>query len=292
MTINEKDLRTVILRRLRTQSRMSGNGTQKPWLPLRFLNKINSSKNPNSSITSVFIQTIYDRLHIIVDNSPISISKPIPVNKIDRLEIDNNGNVFCYVQGSSNCYKVLTSTVLNRKVPMIINPPVSKEDALRQIAIDHVTPIDKTLKDFNSNLTQLHVITQHINNWKVTNGITTSGQTLDQKAATSCSLPYVNITALENELSLIAGDSHYRLISANNNLSKSNLLEYKEIYKINPSQYLAVVEDNNVLDQNGNPAVIYQKLDNTQNPTIHVMSKNNITKATPCRLAQVPIDYL
>ena len=289
MIINAKDLRTVILRRLRTQSRMSGNGTQKPWLPLRFLNKIYSSKNPNSSITSVFIQTIYDRLHIIVDNSPISISKPIPVNKIDRLEIDNNGNVFCYVQGSSNCYKVLTSTVLNRKVPMIINPPVSKEDALRQIAIDHVTPIDKTLKDFNSSLTQLHVITQHIiNNY----GITTSGQKLDQKAATSGFFPYVNIAALESELSLIAGDSHYRLISANNNLSKSNLLEYKEIYKINPSQYLAVVEDNNVLDQNGNPAVIYQKLDKTQNPSIHVMSINNITKAILCRLANVPIDYL
>lgn len=288
---DQKKLKNTFVNRLKTQSRMSGNLNQKPWLPIRFLKK----NYPNCAQN--FINEIYEHLYIIVDDGPLK-AKHIFVKKIEILDINNNGKVSCCEYGCSNSYTVLTSTILNRKVPMIFDPSIPADEALRHIVIDHVTPIDKTLRDLNSQLPELRQISNHIYHWKNNNNINKSGQALDRIAASSCPpCPFVNTIALRNELTMIANDSHYRLILASDNLSKSNLFEYKEIYKIkNQVEYIAVVEDKNVFDQNGKDVVIYQQLDNTQNPNLLVTSKtnfNNITTGTsPCRLAQVPIKFL
>lgn len=290
-TFDQKKLKSTFVNRLKTQSRMSGDLNQKPWLPLRFLKK----NYPNC--VQKFINEIYEHLYIIVDYGPLK-AKHILVKNIEILDIDNNGKVSCCEYGCSNSYTVLTSTILNRKVPMIFDPPIPANEALRHIVIDHVTPIDKTLRDLNSQLPELRKISAHIYQWKNNNNINKSGQALDRIAASSFPpCPSVNTIALRNELTMIANDSHYRLILASDNLSKSNLFEYKKIYEIkNQVEYIAVVEDKNVFDQNGNSAVIYQQLDNTQKPNLLVTSKtnfNNITTgASPCRLAQVPIDFL
>lgn len=307
-TFDQKKLKNTFVNRLKTQSRMSGDLKVKPWLPINFL------KKNYPDCTQKFIIEIYKRLYIIVDEGSLK-AKHILVKDIDKLEIDNRGIVSCYVQNKP--YTVLTSTILNRKVPMIIDPSIPANEALRYIEIDHVTPIDKTLRDLNSQskLPKLGEISQYISDGKNDyiaeyiaeyskehNANPKKLPNLDTMAAASklrcLDKSYINKTkaAIERELKRIAKDSYYRLILASDNLSKSNLFEYKKIYKIKyRREYIAVVEDNNVFDQNG-PAVIYQKLNNKQKPDLLITSEtnfNNITTgASQCRLAQVPIAFL
>lgn len=293
--IPKTQLRNIIYGRLRTQNRMSGDLNQKPWLPIRFLNKLYEKSTNN------FFDMIYNRLYIIVNDSDKFYHKP--VDEIKEILIDNeNGKVYvsCDKDSEKKQLPVYTSTILNRKDRMIIDPlilidpSIPTAEALRHIVIDHVTPIDKTLKDFKSDLEALCNISQFIADNRSCLNVKKRNKKEIEEIKEKLN---IEEKKLNDELEKIANDSHYRLILASDNLSKSNLFEYKKIYKIkNQDEYIAVVEDEDVFDQNGKDVVIYQQLDNTQNPNLLVTSKtnfDNITNgASPCRLAEVPIYFL
>lgn len=300
--IPKTQLRNIIYGRLRTQNRMSGDLNQKPWLPIRFLNKLYEKSTNN------FFDMIYNRLYIIVNDSDKFYHKR--VNEIKEILIDDkNGKVYvsCDKDGKEKRLPVYTSTILNRKDRMIIDPlilidpSIPAKKAFSYIEIDHVTPIDKTLKDFKSDLEALCNISQFIAGNRSCLNVKKRNQKEIEEIKEKLN---IEEKKLNDELEKIANDSYYRLILASDNLSKSNLSEYKEIYKIDESKFIAVVEDVNVavvdddkvLDQNEKDVVIYQQLDDTQNTNLLVTSKTNFDNikngASLCRLAQVPIAFL
>lgn len=150
----KKGIATRMKQRLRTQSRLSGNKT---WLPLRFIGKIDSNLLRN------YVDKMYKELKIIIIDGNRYEHKP--VCKIDKLILSPNDNdsydVYCIYEGEK--YRVGTPIgYLNKKEQMRVND-------VDDIVIDHVTPIDTTLHDLESELTQLGKISNQVKDFKKNN---------------------------------------------------------------------------------------------------------------------------
>ena len=267
----EKGIAWIMKSRLRTQSRLSGNKT---WLPLRLIGKIDSKLRKN------YVDKIYEELKIIIIDGNRYEHKP--VCKIDKLILSPNDNdsydVYCIYEEKK--YRVGTPIgYLNKKEQMRVND-------VNDIVIDHVTPIDKTLS--NLELSELVKISEIVKDVKRKDS-GRKGSSLETEAYSSYKEQKKKIDSnnLQNDLDKIIKDSHYRLVSASMNIQKSNLIDYKEIYKVNNDYYAEIAEINKDKD------VIFQNLKNDFMESMKKSDFENLKKGKkPLRLVDVPIDLL
>lgn len=285
-TFIKSKVKTTMVSRIISQSRLSGN---KPWLPLRFIQKLGEATATH--LLSTFKNDIYNSLYIIIDGNGIT-QKHVLLKDIDVIGIRTNtngiGDVFCLYNGLE--YRVFTSTgYLNQKSAMAASD-------FSEIVIDHVTPIDLTLQELDNNgsLPNLSKISDFIKqtkkNSKLSNNKLEAQAFLDFQSASL--IPSIDIQQLGNELELIRNASHYRLMSTNVNSMKSNVIDYKKLYSdASGKQYIAFIAD--ASSKSMNDSVIYQDLSTDY---LKIMDKKSfsqkINQMKKIKLVDVPIDYL
>lgn len=282
---------------LKSQSRISGDKT---WLPLIVLRKLYSG----SDVFNQWINSIYDKTRIVIyDHAAIpACPKPILVKDIKYIGICRSGDVFALY---NDCWlQVMTPTgYLNTKCNMQIFGDC------RNISIDHMTPIDNTLRRLK--LPQLEMISRFVKVVKETQpGL--SGKELENEAFTQmCRLGsksgnrikigayssfkggIIDLISLRDELDSISNDSHYILTDGSINLKKSNLLTYTKFFKdeTGPKYYGYIGECKIDSTTDG---VIYQDLDtnypNVIYKTIWDKLENSILEEI--NAVEVPIDKL
>lgn len=261
--------------RLRRQSRISGDKT---WLPLYFLAKLYKERSDNRF--NDWIEDIYKSIYIILNID--AQNEHIKLVDIEYIGICRSGDVFALYM--DQWYQVMTSSgYLNQKTEMKIF------DDLKKIAIDHVTPIDKTLKTLK--LPQLEKISNYIKAFKL-NHPQFKGNTLESEAfnkASSVFIESVNLKKLKNELDLISADSHYRLMASAINLQKSNVLEYTKYYT-DGEKYYGFIDDNCTINLT-EKAIIYHDLDTNGLDVIDETSWNSKV-LEPIESVKIPIDKL
>ena len=260
--------------RLRRQSRISGDKT---WLPLYFLAKLYKEKSDNRF--NDWIDGIYKSIYIILNYG--THNKHIKLVDIEYIGICRTGAVFALYKGE--WYQVMTPNgYLNQKTEMEIF------DDLKKIAIDHVIPIDKTLKTLK--LPQLEKISNYIKAFKL-NHPQFKGNTLESEAfiAFTDFIGSVDLKNLKNELDLISTDSHYRLMASTINLQKSNILEYTEYYT-DGIKFYGFIDDNCTINSSVK-AIIYHDLDSSGLDVIDETTWNSkgLVEIKPVR---IPIDKL
>ena len=280
---SKKVFKNKLKGRLRRQSRISGDKT---WLPLDFLTKLYN--NCGSQDFKDWIEYIFNNIHIILSINNANIH--ILLKDIEYIGICRSGYVIALYD--DKWYQVMTPNGdLNHKCEMKIFGD------LRKIAIDHVTPIDSTLKSIK--LPQLKKISDYIKKFKENNP-QFSGNALEAKAFSSPGViisgtivningKVVNINSLTKELYVISDDSYYRLIDDNVNLQKSNLLAYKEFYKVNNIDYYGYIGKCKV--NTHTDSIIYQDLKTNYISVIDLTQWNRLTKSQ-IKTVNVPIDYL
>lgn len=169
----------------------------------------------------------------------------------------------------------------NEKVPMTVKD-------ISQIDIDHVKPIDQTLRDLGDKkkLPNLE---------RVSDQYKSMLEAFSQEGAdeskvenkTLKDLEDVDINALYNELELIRKDGLLRLMSSSYNQRKSNSSAYTSIIKNKKDGYLGLLGEA-IMDDNDEPLYLYQKL-----------SESNKTRATTTKpkgrkqaMSKALIDYI
>ena len=279
-----KDVKNRFKGRLRRQSRISGD---KIWLPLSFLAKLYDSKNHNGM--KEWIEETYNRIKIVLKFG--SDNKHINLNEVLYIGICRSGDVFAlYKEDESktaNWYQVMTpSGYLNDKIDMNINGDIGK------IVIDHVTPIDKTLKGLNCKY--LKQISEYIKQYKTSHS-NLKGYKLEIEAFNDFATKRIDIdlNRLLIELTQILNASHYRLMCGGLNLEKSNLFTYTKYFKDKTASkyyvYIGKCKINSTTD-----GVIYQDLDTNYPNVIYktIWDKLESSSLEEINAVEVPIDKL
>lgn len=248
--------------RLRRQDRLSGD---KIWLPLGLIAKIynpSGSKNPKDKRFIDWINSIAQNIFIHYEDG--GLVKASKLKDVAAIELEsnplksnpNNKKVYVILDRGGR-YEALTPTgVLNKKDYMEI-------DIIKDIVIDHVNPIDLTLRNLGNagKLTNLDTVSTAMQSSK--NVLDAYNHLLKSKKLSS-----VFKDDLYKELISISSDSPCRLMVADLNSAKSNLTEYKYIRKVkNKKEYFGIVYGD-VLneackDQFGSDYVICHCLDNS-----------------------------
>lgn len=283
---SHKELRNKFKSRLRCQDRVSGDKT---WLPLRFIAKLYSiEKKTNKRDINLFSQwldSLVDSVyvHYCKTNKETDGGKVKSANfKDDKLYLELLKNK------ESDEYKVFV--VLSKKgrrghyYPALT--PIGKGNmkdemvvkSISEIDIDHIKPIDQTLRDLK-NLSDLEKVSEYYKK------LTEQDDVDENKAAVvllSNKEISLSLDGLRNDLDRIREDGLLRLMDSNYNSLKSNGSTFKRIIK-NGHVYWGIIEDENIKDCNGNAMYLVQKLtdSNIQNnflvaaPTTYKFLKNN-----------------
>ncbi len=280
----KSDFKTKMTSRLNSQSRLSGD---KIWLPLTFIQLL--CNHNNRKIHCDFKNKIYEELKIIVKDSIDYIHENIKDFDSFILVPIQDGLYTFFAFKKSKAYQVFTPDILNKKKPLIVS-------AIDKIAIDHVTPIDLTLKAFGSKLQELKKISQIIKNFKSNNnqlqGDKLERQSYEDYERNLKFLPKINLTNLEKELDIIREDSHYRLISSEDNSQKSNFLDYRRFYK-DPTtdNFFAIIYEK--VKMNNQDMILLQDLSCTEPCVMPIQQYNQISSNwIECRQVDVDIDKL
>lgn len=274
-------LYTKFKSRLRSQDRTSGD---KIWLPLRFIAKVYSkaqkdydanNKNTMENQFSKWLDKLVDDIYIhYVENKNAENEKVEKVRfggeegKKDvhlLLEPIDNGippeEFEVYVRWIDNNSKVIRRRVLtptgrgNEKKEMVVS-------GIQDIAIDHVKPIDQTLRELESKggLKTLKIVSDYYKelceNDQLKEGNTISNLLKKDKNF---------VIKLTNDLNNIHDDSILRLMDSKLNTQKSNGSTFKKIVKDGTNYYGIIEEDiiaDDILDKENSRVVLYQKLDN------------------------------
>lgn len=267
--------------RLRCQDRTSGD---KIWLPLRFIAKVYSkakkdydanNKNTMENQFSKWLDKLVDDIYIhYVENKNAENEKVEKVRfggeegKKDvhlLLEPIDNGippeEFEVYVRWIDNNSKVIRRRVLtptgrgNEKKEMVVS-------GIQDIAIDHVKPIDQTLRELESKggLKTLKIVSDYYKE------LCEDDQLKEGNAVTNLLKKYENfVEKLTNDLNNIHDDSILRLMDSKLNTQKSNGSTFKKIVKDGTNYYGIIEEDiiaDDILDKENSRVVLYQKLDN------------------------------
>jgi hypothetical protein len=166
-----------------------------------------------------------------------------------------------YVRWIDNNDKVIERRVLtptgrgNEKKEMVVS-------GIQDIAIDHVKPIDQTLRELESKggLKTLKIVSDYYKelceNDQLKEGNTISNLLKKDKNF---------VIKLTNDLNNIHDDSILRLMDSKLNTQKSNGSTFKKIVKDGTNYYGIIEEDiiaDDILDKENSRVVLYQKLDN------------------------------
>lgn len=233
-----EQLMTKFMGRLRRQDRISGN---KVWLPLSYIAKLYKKAGKTKEFTN-WLRKLAEGIfvHYEDDNKEI---KSVQFEKkqvflvFEKNEENSDGtyDVKVALSASNKCYTAYTPTGEgNTKVPMIVKD-------ISDIAIDHVKPIDLTLRELDKKgrIPNLKMVSDSFRDMmgrpeKADKDI--EDESLDQLYNN------VDINKLTDELNLIRTDGVLRLMVSEYNGKKSNSTAYDKIIKIKgKEEYLGLL---------------------------------------------------
>lgn len=230
-----EQLMTKFMGRLRRQDRISGN---KVWLPLSYIAKLYKKAGKTKEFTD-WLRKLAEGIfvHYEDDNKEIkSVQfKAQQVFLVFEKNSDGTYDVKVALSASNKCYTAYTPTGDgNTKVPMIVKD-------ISDIAIDHVKPIDLTLKELGDKgrIPNLKMVSDSFRDMmgrpeKADKDI--EDESLDQLYNN------VDINKLTDELNLIRTDGVLRLMVSEYNGKKSNSTAYDKIIKIKgKEEYLGLL---------------------------------------------------
>ena len=264
-----EDLKDIFSSRLKSQDRTSGN---KVWLPLDFISSIFTVGNRGNKNPSFFKNWI-DRLvqSVIVHykcDDRICHKQFGNGNYTLIFEESDNGEFDVYISFCEEKYRVYTPTGNgNEKVPMTVK-------SISNITIDHVIPIDQTLKNHENDFSTLAKITDlykslirkidkidkelYSDNEKRKNKKNVKKDIIKQYLDRPRSLSF-----LKENLDKIAADSPLRLMDARYNSKKNNGETFRKIVKANNGYYGIIRgREDGIIDEKGNVVTLYQELTN------------------------------
>lgn len=249
-----EQLMTKFMGRLRRQDRISGN---KVWLPLSYIAKLYKKAGKTKEFTDwlrklakgIFVHYEDDNKEI----KSVQFEKKQVFLVFEKNEENSDGtyNVKVALSASNKCYTAYTPTGDgNTKVPMIVKD-------ISDIAIDHVKPIDLTLKELGDKgrIPNLKMVSESFRDMmgrpeKADKDI--EDESLDQLYNN------VDISKLTDELNLIRTDGVLRLMVSEYNGKKSNSTAYDKIIKIKgKGEYLGLLGEALLDDET---IYLYQRL--------------------------------
>lgn len=250
---------TTFKTRLNRQERTSGD---KVWLPLSFINKIFSVNGRKDYLD--WIKDLVNDIHIhYYDENRVKdvTIKDGGINiKLMKSKSSDMYSVWLMLEknGEIEAYQVLTPTGRgNNKEPLFIK----NSKTLGEIEIDHVKPIDKTLKEKGDSgeLKQLQKVTEEFKKLK-NQGLEKSVTELSNAARNI----KIDLNALKEELDLIRRDSPLRLMAKKYNSQKSNGSSFKEYRKTMNNKYIGIIEEGIKManDEKAKDMTLYQELSN------------------------------
>lgn len=233
-----EQLMTKFMGRLRRQDRISGN---KVWLPLSYIAKLYKKAGKTKEFTD-WLRKLAEGIFVHYEDDNTEI-KSVQFEKkqvflvFEKNEENSDGtyNVKVALSASNKCYTAYTPTGDgNTKVPMIVKD-------ISDIAIDHVKPIDLTLKELGDKgrIPNLKMVSESFKDMmgrpeKADKDI--EDESLDQLYNN------VDISKLTDELNLIRTDGVLRLMTSEYNGKKSNSTAYDKIIKIKgKEEYLGLL---------------------------------------------------
>lgn len=246
-----EQLMTKFMGRLRRQDRISGN---KVWLPLSYIAKLYKKAGKTKEFTD-WLRKLAEGIfvHYEDDNKEIkSVQfKAQQVFLVFEKNSDGTYDVKVALSASNKCYTAYTPTGEgNTKVPMIVKD-------ISDIAIDHVKPIDLTLRELDDKgrIPNLKMVSESFKDMmgrpeKADKDI--EDESLDQLYNN------VDISKLTDELNLIRTDGVLRLMTSEYNGKKSNSTAYDKIIKIKgKEEYLGLLGEALLDDET---IYLYQRL--------------------------------
>lgn len=233
-----EQLMTKFMGRLRRQDCISGN---KVWLPLSYIAKLYKKAGKTKEFTD-WLRKLAEGIFVHYEDDNTEI-KSVQFEKkqvflvFEKNEENSDGtyNVKVALSASNKCYTAYTPTGEgNTKVPMIVKD-------VSDIAIDHVKPIDLTLKELGDKgrIPNLKMVSDSFRDMmgrpeKADKDI--EDESLDQLYNN------VDISKLTDELNLIRTDGVLRLMVSEYNGKKSNSTAYDKIIKIKgKEEYLGLL---------------------------------------------------
>lgn len=246
-----EQLMTKFMGRLRRQDRISGD---KVWLPLSYIAKLYKKAGKTKEFTD-WLRKLAEGIfvHYEDDNKEIkSVQfKAQQVFLVFEKNSDGTYDVYVALSASNKCYRAYTPTGEgNTKVPMIVKD-------ISDIAIDHVKPIDLTLRELDDKgrIPNLKMVSESFKDMmgrpeKADKDI--EDESLDQLYNN------VDICELTDELNLIRTDGVLRLMTSEYNGKKSNSTAYDKIIKIKgKEEYLGLLGEALLDDET---IYLYQRL--------------------------------
>lgn len=249
-----EQLMTKFMGRLRRQDRISGN---KVWLPLSYIAKLYKKAGKTKEFTD-WLRKLAESIFVHYEDD----NKEIKSVQFEKKQVflvfvkneensDGTYNVKVALSASNKCYTAYTPTGEgNTKVPMIVKD-------ISDIAIDHVKPIDLTLKELDKKgrIPNLKMVSESFRDMigrpeKADKDI--EDESLDQLYNN------VDINKLTDELNLIRTDGVLRLMVSEYNGKKSNSTAYDKIIKIKgKEEYLGLLGEALLDDET---IYLYQRL--------------------------------
>ena len=289
-------LATKFKSRLRSQDRTSGD---KVWLPLRFIAKIYSKdkKNYDANHKERKENQFSNWLNMLVDDIYIHYVENGKVKKVRFGEKGKKSDVHLrlakhskkgqtakeynvYVRWVDNNGKVIERRVLtptgrgNEKKEMVVS-------GIQAIAIDHVKPIDLTLRDLESKLQTLQKVSDKYKEL-------CENEKLEEDDVVNEILGDVeiNLDKLKEELDFIRKDGLLRLMDSKYNSKKSNGETFQKIIlrknkeKPEEKEYVGILEaEAEVYDDNDERVYYYQRLtDDVSKKIVFHVTKDKIVK--------------
>lgn len=266
--------------RLRGQSRTSGD---KVWLPLDFIAKI--FRHKAGSRGNGFIVWLYDSVEdIFIHYKDDDKIKSVCFKTDVFLDFEKNNDkydVFVIWTKSKKPkrYRVYTPTGNgNEKIPMTVKD-------ISQIDIDHVKPIDLTLRDLETKgkIKSLKKISEYYKKLDYPEKIVVDDTVWEELD--------INIDSLTEELGLIRKDGVLRLMDSSYNEQKSNGTTFKTIRKTQ-SGYIGIMMNDVLLVDTGKNTeiVIYQNL--SENGKNYARSVKSMPKGREVKISKKIIDLL
>lgn len=232
-----EQLMTKFMGRLRRQDRISGN---KVWLPLSYIAKLYKKAGKTKEFTD-WLRKLAKGIfvHYEDDNEEIK-SVQFKAQQVflvfeKKENSDGTYDVKVALSAFNKCYTAYTPTGEgNTKVPMIVKD-------ISDIAIDHVKPIDLTLRELDDKgrIPNLKMVSESFRDMmgrpeKADKDI--EDESLDQLYNN------VDISKLTDELNLIRTDGVLRLMVSEYNGKKSNSTAYDKMIKIKgKEEYLGLL---------------------------------------------------
>lgn len=254
-----EQLMTKFMGRLRRQDRISGN---KVWLPLSYIAKLYKKAGKTKEFTD-WLRKLAEGIfvHYEDDNKEIK-SVQFKAQQVflvfekkkktdGTYDSDGTYEVKVALSASNKCYTAYTPTGEgNTKVPMIVKD-------ISDIAIDHVKPIDLTLRELDDKgrIPNLKMVSESFKDMmgrpeKADKDI--EDESLDQLYNN------VDINKLTDELNLIRTDGVLRLMTSEYNGKKSNSTAYDKIIKIKGKEEYLGLQGEALLDDE--TIYLYQRL--------------------------------